>query len=196
MLRPLHQQLELRCGPLQPVQLLTHELCWPHRLRSLIRPRTFQVRTRRLLIERFTPGRVSIHGLSRGKGPPAVQDFGARTIEAHCVVPALHDRQTVGNLVVAAAELDRDRAIATFLRSEVVERLRVVLVSLEVALGVIDAHRPECVDGYIQREPWSANLNEVTPSRMDESDNACLRTHRWIALEVPHLAAIVLAGNA
>jgi hypothetical protein len=44
-----------------------------------------------------------------GKGPFAVQDLGARAIEAHQVIPALHDRQAVGDLAVAAAELDVDR---------------------------------------------------------------------------------------
>ena len=40
----------------------------------------------------LTPsGSPLIHGLRLGKGPGAVEDFLARTAEAHRVVPALHD---------------------------------------------------------------------------------------------------------
>ena len=81
--------------------------------------------------------------------PSAVQDLGARTVEAHRVVPALHDRQAVGDLAVAAAELDGDRAVRALLRRDVVDRVGVVLVRLEVALGVVDADRPEAVDRHV-----------------------------------------------
>jgi hypothetical protein len=40
----------------------------------------------------------SIHWLRLREFPCAVQDFGARAIEPHHLVPALHDRQAVGNL--------------------------------------------------------------------------------------------------
>src|SRR5262245_27249182 len=61
------------------------------------------------------------HRLRFGEGPCAVQDFGTRTIEAHQVIPARHGRQAVGDLAVAAAELDGNRAIVAFLRGDAVE---------------------------------------------------------------------------
>jgi hypothetical protein len=61
------------------------------------------------------------------------------------VIPALHDGQAVGNLALAAAELDGDRTVLAFLRRNVVQRVGVELVGLVVALGVLDADRPEAV---------------------------------------------------
>jgi hypothetical protein len=43
--------------------------------------------------------------------PLAAQDIGARTIKPRRVVPAIHDRQAVWNLSIAAAELNGDRAV-------------------------------------------------------------------------------------
>ena len=51
----------------------------------------------------------SVHRLRLREFPLAVEDFLARAIEPHGVVPPLHDRQAVRNLAVAAAELDGDR---------------------------------------------------------------------------------------
>ena len=45
------------------------------------------------------------------KLPSAVQDLRARAVEAHAIVPALHDRQAVLDLAVTAAELDVDREL-------------------------------------------------------------------------------------
>jgi hypothetical protein len=73
------------------------------------------------------------------KGPDAVENLGARTIEAHRVVPARLDRQTVEHLAVAAAELDRDRAVGAFLRRDLVERVRIIRVFLKVPIGIVDA---------------------------------------------------------
>src|SRR5258707_14568643 len=52
--------------------------------------------------------------------PLAVQDFGARPVEPHGVIPAAHDRQAVGQLAVATAKLDGDRAVAAFFRGQIV----------------------------------------------------------------------------
>ena len=65
----------------------------------------------------------STHALRLGESPYAIEDFGSRAKEAHRVVPALHDRQAVGDLAVAAAELDVDRAVRALLRRDVVERI-------------------------------------------------------------------------
>jgi hypothetical protein len=54
------------------------------------------------------------------EGPIAVQHFGSRTIEADHIVPAGHDRQTVGDLAVATAELDGNRTVGIFLRRDAV----------------------------------------------------------------------------
>ena len=69
-----------------------------------------------------------------------------RAIEANRVVPARHDRQAVLDLAVAATELDRDRAVAVLLCRNVVERIGVEIVLLEVALCIVDTDRPERVD--------------------------------------------------
>src|SRR5262249_16132911 len=90
-----------------------------------------------------------LHRLCLGELPGAVEDFPPRAVEAYQVVPARRGRQAVGGLAVADAELDRDRAVLVFLRRQVVERVRVVLVLLEIALGVVDADRPEGVNGYV-----------------------------------------------
>ena len=63
---------------------------------------------------RLSTDRASQHGLGLRECPFAIQDFGARAIEAHHVVPASHDRQAVRNFAVAAAELDGDRAVGVF----------------------------------------------------------------------------------
>src|SRR5580704_9906047 len=96
----------------------------------------------------------SRHRLRLRKCPFAAHDLRPRSIEAHRIVPARHDRQAVRNFAVATAELDRDRAIVAFLRRDIVERIGVVLVLLVEAGGVVDADRPETVDRHVlDREP-------------------------------------------
>ena len=73
--------------------------------------------------------------------PGSVEDFLPRAVEADHIVPARRDRQAVGSLAVAPAELDGNRAVLTLLRCEVVDRVGVLLVRLEVSLGVVDADR-------------------------------------------------------
>src|SRR6476646_2142072 len=80
-----------------------------------------------------------LHRLRLREFPCAVQDFRARAIEPHGVVPALPDRQTIRNLAVAAAELDWDRAVVALPGREVIERIGVVGVLLEVTFGVVNA---------------------------------------------------------
>src|SRR6267378_8194521 len=92
---------------------------------------------------------TSCHGLWLREFPFAIQDFVARAVEPHGVIPALHDRQTVRHLAVASAELDRDRAVAALLGGEVIECVGVMRVLLVVARGVVDTDRPEGVDGYV-----------------------------------------------
>jgi hypothetical protein len=89
---------------------------------------------------------MSIHRLRLGEFPCAVQDFGARTIEAYHVIPARHGRQAVGDLAVAAAEPDGDRAVRAFLRGDTIQRIGVVRVPLQVTLVVVDDDRPKAVD--------------------------------------------------
>jgi hypothetical protein len=92
---------------------------------------------------------LSTHRLCLGKLPLSVEDFLPGVVEAHDVFPARDDGQTVRSLAVVAAELDGDRAVVAFLRREVVERVRVLLVRLEVALRVVDTDRPLSVHGHI-----------------------------------------------
>src|SRR6478736_4006949 len=81
----------------------------------------------------------SIHRLRLWEFPRAVQDFGARTIEPHYVIPTRHSRQAVDDLAVAAAELDGHRTVGPFFCGNVVECVSVERVLLEVALCVVDA---------------------------------------------------------
>src|SRR5210317_148682 len=53
----------------------------------------------------------SIDWFDIGKGPAAVEDLGAGLVQPHNVIPALHDRQAVLPPVVAAAEMNRHRAV-------------------------------------------------------------------------------------
>ena len=62
----------------------------------------------------------SIRGLSLRESPGAVQNLGAGSVEAHCINPALEDRQAVGSLAVAAAELNGDQTVLAFLRRDIV----------------------------------------------------------------------------
>jgi hypothetical protein len=56
----------------------------------------------------------SIHRLRLRELPCAVQNLRAWTIEADHIVPAGHDRQAVGDLAVATAELNRNRTSVSF----------------------------------------------------------------------------------
>src|SRR6266567_3885216 len=82
----------------------------------------------------------SIHELRFWKFPLAVQDFGAREKEPHHAIPTRHSRQTIRNLAVAAAELNRNRAVRIFLGRDVVHGIGIVLVWFQVALGVVDGN--------------------------------------------------------
>src|SRR5262249_23049635 len=77
--------------------------------------------------------------------PLPVEYLRARAIEPHRVVPAGHGRQAVGDLPVAAAELDADGAVVALLRGDVVQRIGVPRVRLEVAFGVVEADGTERV---------------------------------------------------
>src|SRR5467141_1440091 len=81
---------------------------------------------------------ASTHRLRVGESPCAIENFGSRAKEAHRVVPALHDRQAIGNFAVAAAELDGNRPVRSPFRGDIVHRIGVVVVRLEIALGVVD----------------------------------------------------------
>src|SRR6185369_3150064 len=80
--------------------------------------------------ERWAPccPRGSIHGLRVWKLPCAVQNLSPRTIQAHGVIPTLHDWQAVRNFPIAA-----------LLSSEIVDGVSVEGVFLEVSLGVVEA---------------------------------------------------------
>jgi hypothetical protein len=81
--------------------------------------------------------------LRLGEFPGAVEDFFSRRIETHCVIPTRHDRQAVGNLAVATAELHGNRTVAAFLRRDVVQGIGVVRIGFQVTLRVVNRDRPE-----------------------------------------------------
>jgi hypothetical protein len=65
---------------------------------------------------------LSIYRLRLRKFSTAVEDFGARPIEAHHVIPARQSRQAIDNLAVAATELNGHRAARVLLRRDTVQR--------------------------------------------------------------------------
>jgi hypothetical protein len=71
--------------------------------------------------------------------PPGIsicrQDFGARAKEPHHLIPARHGRQAIRNLAVTAAELNSHGAVRVFPGRDFVQRIGVVLVWLQRALG-------------------------------------------------------------
>jgi nitroreductase len=77
----------------------------------------------------------SIHALRFWEFPFAAQDFGARAIESHYVIPTRHSRQTIRNLAAAAAELNRDRAVRVFLGGDVVQRVCSPIAVVGLGLG-------------------------------------------------------------
>jgi len=73
---------------------------------------------------------LSIYRLRLRELTRATQDFGVRAIEPDHVVPIRHDGQAVGDLAVAASELDDDRAVCALFRGDTVQRIGVVWVRL------------------------------------------------------------------
>src|SRR3974390_1202538 len=66
--------------------------------------------------------RVSLgYRLRFGEFPGSVQNLGSRAIEPGHVIPAVHDGQAVGDLAIAAAELDGDRTARFFFRGDIVQ---------------------------------------------------------------------------
>ena len=63
---------------------------------------------------------VSPYGQCFGESPCVVEDFRPRAKEPHRVVPALHDRQAIGNFAITAAELDGDRTVHALVRGDVI----------------------------------------------------------------------------
>src|SRR5688500_18968296 len=101
-----------------------------------------------------------------GKFPAAVQDFGARPVEPHGVVPAPGYRDAVGHLAIAASELDRNGAVRSLLAGDAVHRVRIQRVLLEVTLRVVDTHRPECLHRHVADvEP--VHRGPLIPGRRD-----------------------------
>src|SRR5262245_35662414 len=74
------------------------------------------------------------------KLPLAVDDRAARPVETDRAVPAVHDRQQVRCARVAAAELNRNRAVLRLLGGDVVDGVGVQLVLLEEAARIVDGH--------------------------------------------------------
>src|SRR5262249_55019641 len=112
---------------------------FPHRLRC---PRS---QTRR-------PGAISLFRIGRGLGdrepPRALQNLLARPIEPDRVVPALPDGPVV-DLAWIAAEMDGHASIGVPGGRGAVDRVGSPVVLLEEALLVVDADRPEGVDGNL-----------------------------------------------
>jgi len=88
------------------------------------------------------------HWLGRRELLAAIHNFLARPIEADRIVPALHDRQEVW-LFGVAAEVDGHAAVLVFLTGDIVHRIGLLLVLLEIAFPVIKTDRPESVHRHI-----------------------------------------------
>src|SRR5690606_8943177 len=86
----------------------------------------------------------------RGReGPGTVEDLAARAVQPHHVVPAIGDRQAVGDSGRAVSELDPGGAVLALLRGHAVDDVGIQVVRLEVALAVVDADRPEGIDRHL-----------------------------------------------
>src|SRR6516165_8322074 len=94
--------------------------------------RRFSIVAHRDLRSRF---RDSLRGLRVGKFPLAVEYLGSWSIEAHHVVPPLHDRKAVGDSWITASELDFHRPVGVLLRRKVVDGVGVQVVFLKVSFG-------------------------------------------------------------
>lgn len=84
----------------------------------------------------------SFDGLCLGECPGAVKDLLLWSIKPNHVIPAWRYREAVGRFLAAPADLDGNRAILALFRREVVDRVGVLLVLLEVSLRGIDAEVP------------------------------------------------------
>src|SRR5258708_8466971 len=93
----------------------------------------------------MSPSPSSTRRLRLRESPCAVEDFGSRAKQANRVVPALRDRQAIGNFAVSAAELDGNCAVRALFRGDAVHRIEIGRVRLEVTLAVVDGERPETV---------------------------------------------------
>src|SRR5664279_870037 len=82
-------------------------------------------------------GRVSGGWCDGGEGPGAVEDLGARAVQADHVVPAIHVRQAVRPSIGAAAEADGDRPAVAGNGSDVVDGVGAAVVGLKVPFCVV-----------------------------------------------------------
>ena len=96
-----------------------------------------------------------------------LKNFVARAIESHHVIPSGRGRQAVRDLAVTAAELDGDRSIRTLFGGDAVERVGIIFVFLQVAFGVVNNDRPECVHRNLCRNAQSVDCFAVVPGRRD-----------------------------
>src|SRR5262245_54760477 len=101
-----------------------------------------QGRQSRLRGFRRRQSHLSRHGLSLRESPFSIQDFRAWTVEPNEIVPSRRDRQAVGNLAVADAELNGDRSVRILPGSDVVQRVRIEFIFFKIALGVIHTNGP------------------------------------------------------
>src|SRR5262249_36018681 len=76
---------------------------------------------------------------------------------------------------VASAKLNSDRAVAVLLRGDVVERIGVVFVLLEVAFGIVNRDRPEAVHRYVLYRQFVNRLAVIPGRRYGEVGRILLR---------------------
>src|SRR5215467_416419 len=81
--------------------------------------------------------------------PASVQDFGARAIKPHDIIPPPGDRQAIRCFAVTAAKLDGDRAIRALLGGNAVQVVSVLWIGWEKPLSVVNGDGPEGVDWHI-----------------------------------------------
>src|SRR3954467_4777835 len=101
-----------------------------------------------------------------GKGPCSAQNRSARPVETNQIVPTGRDRDAVRRPAVTPAELHVDCTVGVLLCRKAVHRIAVEAVRLEIALRVVDADRPEPVDGDVARRE-TMNGRAVVPLRRD-----------------------------
>jgi ACR3 family arsenite transporter len=88
---------------------------------------------------RFYPERIT---------PGAIQDFGVGLVEAEHPVPAVHHIQEVRITGILGRHIERHRAIGITVRGHAVDVVGVERIGLEVAVAVVDTHRPERINRH------------------------------------------------
>ncbi len=96
------------------------------------------------------PGEIgSVNGFSNWEGPRTVQDFFARFIHPHGVVPTLANRQAVDASILATTKIDVDGSVVVGFGRYVIVAVGAEIVHGDKTIRIVDGDRPEGVYGNV-----------------------------------------------